>query len=146
VPSTLLAISGTEGRISIAGTNLNLSYHDEEAVVDDIPTTNFESDLMAGAGGANTMMAKEGITGAGEVTANVHGFWDANANPMANPPNIIPGVLNQTVDLYLRKTGARTWSFSSIRILSVKTKADAQQGGITFEFKFKSNGSWQYAA
>jgi hypothetical protein len=146
--SSLGVVSGIQGTLLVDGTTINLEYHETEEIVEDINSTNFGSQFVAGAAGANTILAKEGTTGVGYVRWAIRGKWDANANQFGTPPNLNIGVRTFTggFQLVFVRASSRGYTFGAVRILRAKTTTNAQTGAITYECSGESQGTWSRAA
>lgn len=143
--SSLGVVSGIEGRIAVGGQAINLEYWEAELFVNAGESTNFESVLISGAAGANTILAKESYTGTGYVRWSIRGKWDANANQWGSPPNLVEGILTPAspgMQFLARKTGSRGFVFPSVLILRTKMTVNAQRDAATYEASGENQGSW----
>ena len=125
-------ISGTEGRVEVNGTVLNLSKWSVNPTVAPLPYKHFESS------GYDSPIA-------GFITCeiDVEGDWDADANPHADPPNFKAGQILTNVYLYVRRTGSRRFAFPSALVVSVPVSNEAE-GKVRVSCKLQSRGSFTY--
>lgn len=131
-------LSGTEGRVEVNGTVINLRKWSVNPQVNDIVTTNFEST------GTDDMTYEEGIsTGVRSCEISFEGFWDSGANPHASPPNFKAGQTIFSVFLYVRKTGNRRFEFAGMRILSVPVSVEVD-GKVELVVNGRSNQEFSY--
>ncbi len=137
--SPLVPVSGSQGRMQVSGTNINLSYHKITEHVDDQPATNFESAVDPDDGAT----FKEGHTCAKWCSIEFRGLWDSEADQFEDPPGLSVGLLPGPVKFFLDKDDPTAcWNFSAIRILECSTETDAQSGAVKFAGRGESQGSY----
>jgi hypothetical protein len=132
-------IGGWEGRVQIGSLFLNLEEWEVTPEADDLPTQNFESL------GTDGLPYKEGIYGFIGAKVTFKGFWDAGLDPhVTTGPNLRAGVILATaVLLYVRKTGARCFTFPNFRITS--TPVVVQAGGkVMLSVSGQNQGQFTY--
>ena len=99
------------------------------------PTCDLQEKTHSGTAGYKTFNAGNlGMTGT--VSMN----WDADANPMEDPPDLIPGS-SITLDLYLE--GAGTPFFNIAEAFIRETPVVVANGqNVTFTVQFTVSGEW----
>lgn len=132
-------IAGTEGRVTVNGTTINLRKWSVTPQVDDITTTNFEST------GGDGKTYEEGIVDNNirKCEISFEGFWDSAQNPHNNPPNLKAGTRVTNVHLYVKKTGNKRFEFTAMRILSVPVQVEVE-GKVELVVNGKSDGEFSY--
>jgi hypothetical protein len=123
MPSSDNYFVGKDGKATVNGTDINVEGWSVSTAADRVDVT---STRTAGYRGI--------ITGIKGLTFSLTLKWDAAANPLDNPPSLVPGTTLSTVRLYLNGTSSPYWSITSAKVLSVtngSTVADAT--GLTVE-------------
>lgn len=142
MPSPLQAIAGTDGRISINGTNLNLTKWVIDPQSANIKTTNFESSFNTD---STPQMCEESIQGILSTKIDFSGSWDLGQPPTTNPPNLRPGNQLANSNLYISKNNNKFFSFPLINVLEFKTSNDVE-GKVNVDFSGVAVGAWLYPA
>lgn len=131
-------IAGTDGRLAIDGTNLNLDQYSLEIQADGIPAVGFED---VAADGAIWDQTKPGMR-RGKLKAS--GYWDAGLNPHDDPPGITVGAELTNVHLFVSKTTNRYYVCGdSITVLSC-TIDNKIKDRVNFSFSADCNGEVVY--
>jgi len=131
-------LTGKDGRISIGGTTLALSSWSVKSDANGIEFTNFTS--VADRNGEPTLFY-EGTTGKKTLEFTVKGMWDADENPMDDPPNLDAGSLLDTVVLYVSVTNDIGWTIPEAIVLSTPVTNEVN-GKVEFEASCKATGQF----
>lgn len=129
-------VSGTDGRVTVNGVNLNTESWEINEHADDIETTSFESV------GTDNITYEEGITGKVGADISLEMFWDASLVPTSSPPNLKRGQIIGPIVCFTSKTLNEFYNFPSVRVLRCRPKASAKGGYVGYSVQAKSNGQY----
>ncbi len=124
------ARSGKGGQVSLEGTTLRMQEWTTDDHGDDLDTTDFESEGF-----------DCGLIGIRGCDWSFKGLWDADQNPIGNPPNIEPADDAGPLVLTTNVTDGQAYTLDVIRILKV-TITTPVRGTVQFAVSGKSNGNF----
>lgn len=132
--------SAKNARVQVNGTNLSAIKWMVTAKTDELDISNFETTTPDNIFADYTF-------GLQEAEVQVEAIWDANADPHANPPNIIAGGTITNLKLFLDKVNfaSRCWTFPSFQIFTVTVDAEVR-GIVKYTFTGKNKGAYTYPA
>ena len=120
--------SGKDGKISVGGTDINVTKWSLRLTEESLETTH------SGSGGY-----KDSIGGIKSAEGSFEADWDALAIPTANPPNLVIGVEPAYIRLYVDAT--KYYLFTHCRITSMEPSSESK-GKVSYSCTFESTGSW----
>lgn len=124
-------LAGTRGAVKVGGQEILLSRWNARFSAREVPTTNF--------GGQGFT---EQIVGPHTCEFECSGFWDAGANPNADPPNLRAGATIFGLNLELDRNNTAVL-LPQATVLNVTISNDVE-GRVEFTFSGKSDGSFYY--
>lgn len=107
-------VHGKECRVNFDGSWVDFDTWKAQGSADTVPAYGFEDfDPTTG------RLYKGDLAGAIQLTITASGFWDANNNPEANPPDLVEGERITNSILVVRRTGARQFTLPELLIKDV---------------------------